>query len=66
VPELLNNNLIRAEIAGQVIVVASPPTLECGETFDIRTELPWRAVIPFVTREDWMIRVEYEGEVICD
>lgn len=64
-PELLNNTLIRPEIARQVVVFAPAPILECGETFRIRSELPWRAVIPYVAREDWMMRVEYEGEVIC-
>lgn len=64
-PELLNNTLLRPEIANQVIVSAPPPILECGAPFRIRTELPWRTVIPLVAREDWMIRVEYEGEVVC-
>jgi hypothetical protein len=65
VPELINNNLVMPEMANEVIIIASPPALECGETFTIRTEMPWRAVIPFISQEDWMIRVQFEGEVIC-
>ncbi len=64
-PELLNNSLLQPEVADQVTVSAPPPILECGARFRIGAELPWRAVIPFVAREDWTIRVEYEGEVIC-
>jgi hypothetical protein len=65
VPELLNNSLVRSEVANQVAVIARPPALQCGETFDVRAELPWRAIIPFVAPQNLMMVVEYEGEVVC-
>ncbi|MGD9001363.1 MAG: hypothetical protein PVF04_01770 [Anaerolineae bacterium] len=65
VPELANNGLVGEEIAEQVGILAPQPDLECGETFIITAELPWRAVIPFVEREDWVMVSQYEGQVVC-
>jgi hypothetical protein len=65
VPELANNGLVGREIAEQVSILAPQPELECGETFIIRAQLPWRAVIPFVDREDWVIVAQHQGQVVC-
>jgi hypothetical protein len=65
VPELANNGLVGEEIAQQVRIDAPRPELECGATFTIRAELPWRAVVPFVEREDWMIVAQHRGQVVC-
>jgi len=65
VPELLNNGLVGSEIASQVRVITYPPPLECGETFSVRAEVPWQAVIPFAAPQDLVIAAQYEGEVAC-
>jgi hypothetical protein len=65
VPELANNGLVGEEIAEDVSIFAPRPELECGEPFIIRAELPWRAVIPFVARDDWVMVSQHRGQVVC-
>jgi hypothetical protein len=65
VPELLNNGLVGSEVASQVRVIAFPPPLACGETFTVRAEVPWQAVIPFVALDELVIAAQYEGQVVC-
>lgn len=65
VPELANNGLVGVEIAQQVSILAPQPELECGERFIIRAQLPWRAVIPFLEREEWAIVAQHQGQVVC-
>lgn len=65
VPELVNNGLVEREVAEQVVVFAPRPPLECNQPFTIRAELPWRAVIPFLEREDWRLVSEHNGRIVC-
>ena len=66
-PELKNNGFVSAGTAKKVsITVDTPDSLDCGKTFTIKTELSWKAVIPYLSRSDWKLVDQHEGFIVCE
>ena len=66
-PELKNNGFVSAGTVEKVsITVDTPDILDCGETFTIRAELPWEAIIPYLSRSDWEFVDQHEGFIVCE
>jgi len=66
VPELANNGFVKGHLAeGVRIYITMPEELDCDEPFGIRAELPWRAVIPYLPREHWVLADQHEGRIVC-
>ena len=67
VPELANNGFVDDDAARRVEIYITPPKiLDCDKTFTIRAELPWEAIIPYLSRTDWMLVDQHEGFIVCE
>jgi len=65
-PELKNNGFVTKAAEQVIITVDTPDILYCGETFTIRADVPWTAVIPYLSRTDWMLVEQHEGFIVCE
>lgn len=66
VPELANNGFVEDDAARWVDIYITPPErLGCDEPFTVIARLPWRAVIPYLSRTSWMLVDQHEGRIVC-
>ena len=66
IPELANNGFVEDDAARWVDIYITPPMrLGCNEPFTVIARLPWRAVIPYLSRTSWMLVDQHEGRIVC-